>query len=82
MLITLLLLGGLYVVFVLALLAAGAGAVTMAVVLGVVAAAQLLFSERLALRAVGAHITTPDKRPACMPWSSACACSRACLSPR
>ena len=63
MLITLLLLGGLYVVFVLALLAAGAGAVTMAVVLGVVAAAQLLLSERLALRAVGAHITTPEQAP-------------------
>jgi heat shock protein HtpX len=63
MLITLLLLGGLYVVFVLALLAAGAGAVTMAVVLGVVAAAQLLFSDRLALRAVGAQITTPEQAP-------------------
>jgi heat shock protein HtpX len=64
MLITLLLLGGLYVVFVLALLAAGAGAVTMAVVLGAVAAAQLLFSDRLALRAVNARITTPEQAPA------------------
>jgi heat shock protein HtpX len=63
MLITLLLLGGLYVVFVLALLAAGAGAVTIAVVLGAVAAAQLLFSDRLALRAVGAHIATPEQAP-------------------
>ncbi|HEX5192454.1 MAG TPA: zinc metalloprotease HtpX [Solirubrobacteraceae bacterium] len=63
MLITLLLLGGLYLVFVLALMAAGAGAVTMAVVLGAVAAAQLLFSDRLALRAVNARITTPEQAP-------------------
>jgi heat shock protein HtpX len=63
MLITLLLLGSLYVVFVLVLLAAGAGAVTTAVVLGALAAAQLLFSDRLALRAVGAHIVTPEQAP-------------------
>ena len=63
MLITLLLLGALYAVFVLALLAAGTGALTMAVVLGVVAAAQLLFSDRLALLAVSAHVTTPEQAP-------------------
>ncbi len=63
MLITLLLLGGLYVVFVLALLAAGAGVITMAVVLAALAAGQLLLSDRLALRAMGAHVTTPEQAP-------------------
>jgi hypothetical protein len=47
MLVTLFLLGGLYVGFVVVLLAAGAGVITMVIVIAALAAAQLLFSDRL-----------------------------------
>jgi len=63
MLITLFLLGGLYVGFVVVLLAAGAGVIMMVVVVAVLAAAQLLLSDRLALRAMGARVTTPEQAP-------------------
>src|SRR5919197_4356194 len=60
MLLTLFLLGLLYVGFVAVLLAAGAGVVMMVVIVGGLALAQLFFSDRLALRAMGAHLTTPE----------------------
>lgn len=63
MLITLFLLGGLYVGFVVVLLAAGAGVITMVIVIAALAAAQLLFSDRLALRAMSAQVTTPEQAP-------------------
>jgi heat shock protein HtpX len=63
MLITLLLLGGLYVGFVLVLLAAGAGVIAITILLAALAAAQLLLSDRLALRAMGARVTTPEQAP-------------------
>jgi heat shock protein HtpX len=63
MLSTLFLLGLLYVAFVGALLAAGAGAVTMLVVVGAITAAQLIFSDKLALAAIGAKEVSPAQAP-------------------
>jgi heat shock protein HtpX len=60
---TLFLLGLLYVAFVGALLAAGAGAVTMLVVIGGITFAQLFFSDKLALRAMGAKEVSPQEAP-------------------
>jgi heat shock protein HtpX len=63
MLATLFLLGLLYVAFVGALIAAGAGAITLVVVIGALTAAQLFFSDKLALAAMGAKEVSPADAP-------------------
>ncbi len=63
MLLTMFLLGLLYVAFVLALLAAGTGPVVMLVVVGGLALAQLFLSDKLALAAMGAREVTPQEAP-------------------
>jgi heat shock protein HtpX len=63
MLLTMLLLGLLYVGFVAVLVWAGVGAIVMLVVVGGLALAQLFLSERLALRAMGARIASPGDAP-------------------
>jgi heat shock protein HtpX len=63
MLLTLFLLGLLYVVFVAALLAAGAGAVVLVLVIGGLLAAQFFLSDKLALRAMGAREVSPQQAP-------------------
>jgi heat shock protein HtpX len=63
MLLTLFLLGALYVVFIAVLLSAGAGVGIMLVVIGGLSLAQLLFSDKLALSAMGAKIVTPEQAP-------------------
>src|ERR671910_798869 len=63
MLLTLFLLGLLYVVFIVALIAAGAGVVTIVVVMGALSAAQLFFSDKLALSAMGAKQVSPEEAP-------------------
>jgi heat shock protein HtpX len=63
MLVTLFLLGLLYVGFVGVLLAAGAGAVTTVVVIGALTLAQLFLSDKLALRAMGAKEVSPEEAP-------------------
>jgi heat shock protein HtpX len=63
MLVTLFLLGLLYVVFVGVLLAAGAGVVTLVVVIGALTLAQLFLSDKLALRAMGAKEVSPEEAP-------------------
>jgi heat shock protein HtpX len=63
MLLTLFLLGALYVGFGAALFAAGAGAAIMVVVLGGLLVAQLFLSDKLALRAMGAKEVSPDQAP-------------------
>ena len=63
MLLTMFLLGLLYVVLVVALLAAGAGMTTMLVVVAGLALAQLTLSDRLALRAIGAREVSPADAP-------------------
>src|SRR5690349_24218047 len=63
MLLTMFLLGALYVVFVAVLLAAGAGVVTMVVIIGALSLAQLFFSDKLALAAMGAKVVTPEQAP-------------------
>src|SRR4051812_39130468 len=63
MLITLFLLGLLYVAFVGALFAAGASAVTILVFAGALSLAQLFFSDKLALRAAGAKEVSPEEAP-------------------
>ena len=63
MLLTLFLLGALYVVFAGILLAAGAGIGIMVVVLAGLSLAQLLFSDKLALASMGAKIVSPAEAP-------------------
>src|SRR4051794_21976962 len=63
MLITLFLLGLLYVAFVGALFVAGAQAVTILLVAGALALGQLFFSVRLALAAMGAKEVSPEEAP-------------------
>jgi heat shock protein HtpX len=60
---TLFLLGLLYVAFVGVLFAVGASAVTMVVVIGAITAAQLFFSDKLALAAMGAKEVSPAEAP-------------------
>ncbi len=62
-LLTLFLLGALYVGFGAALFAAGASAVIMVVVLGGLLVAQLFLSDKLALRAMGAKEVSPEQAP-------------------
>jgi heat shock protein HtpX len=63
MLLTMFLLGLLYVAFVGVLLAAGAGAVTMVIVIGALTLGQLFLSDKLALRAMGAKVVSPEEAP-------------------
>jgi heat shock protein HtpX len=63
MLLTLFLLGGLYVVFVGVLFAAGAGVGVMVVVLGALLVAQLFLSDKIGLAAMGAKEVSPEEAP-------------------
>ena len=63
MLLTLFLLGLLYVVFIGVLIAAGAGVITIVVVMGALSFAQLFFSDKLALSAMGAKQVSPEEAP-------------------
>jgi heat shock protein HtpX len=63
MLLTLFLLGALYVVFVGVLFAAGIHALVIVVIAGGLAAAQLFTSDKLALHAMGAREVTPQEAP-------------------
>jgi heat shock protein HtpX len=63
MLVTLFLLGLLYVAFVAALAAAGAGAITLVVVVGLLTLAQLFLSDKLGLAAMGAKEVSPEEAP-------------------
>src|SRR5688500_7670911 len=63
MLVTLFLLGLLYVGFVVALATAGAGVITMVVVIGALTLGQLFLSDKLGLRAMGAKEVSPQEAP-------------------
>jgi heat shock protein HtpX len=63
MLVTMFLLGAVYVVFMAALLAAGAGAITIVVFAGAMFLFQIFASDKLALRAMGAHEVSPAEAP-------------------
>jgi heat shock protein HtpX len=63
MALTLFLLGALYVVLIVALLAAGTGAIFVAVIAGGLLLAQFFVSDKLALHAMGAREVTPDEAP-------------------
>ncbi len=63
MLLTMFLLGALYVGFAYALFTAGASAIIMVVVLGGLLVGQLFFSDKLALRAMGAKVVSPQEAP-------------------
>jgi heat shock protein HtpX len=63
MLLTMFLLGLLYVVFIAVLLSAGAGLITVVVVMGALSAAQLFLSDKLALSAMGAKEVSPQEAP-------------------
>jgi heat shock protein HtpX len=62
-LLTLFLLGLLYTAFIVVLLQAGAGLVTVVVVMGALSFAQLFFSDKLALSAMGAKEVSPQEAP-------------------
>jgi heat shock protein HtpX len=57
------LLGLLYVVFIVVLLTAGAGLITVVVVMGALSLAQLFLSDKLALSAMGAKEVSPQEAP-------------------
>jgi heat shock protein HtpX len=63
MVVTLFLLGLLYVALVGALLAAGTGLILIVVIIGALSFAQLFFSDRLALAAMGAKEVSPEEAP-------------------
>ena len=64
MLLTIFLLGVLYVAFIAVLLSAGAGVGIMVVVIGGLLAAQFFFSDKLGLAAMGAKEVSPEEAPA------------------
>jgi len=63
MTLTMFLLGLVYVVLIVALIASGANGVTIAIIAGGLAAFQLFGSDKLALRAMGARQVTPAEAP-------------------
>ena len=63
MLLTLFLLGLLYVAFIAVLVSAGANAVLILIVVGGLSLAQLFFSDKLALSAIGAKEVSPQQAP-------------------
>jgi heat shock protein HtpX len=63
MAVTLFLLGALYVVLVVALLAAGANGGLVAIIAGGLALLNLFASDKLALAAMGARVVTPEQAP-------------------
>src|SRR3712207_4967137 len=63
MLLTIFLLGAVYVVLIGALFSAGAGAVTIAVVAGGLFLFQLFAADKIGLRAMGAHEVSPQQAP-------------------
>ncbi len=63
MLVTMFLLGLLYVALVVALLSAGAGLIVMVVVIAGLTFGQLFLSDKLALRAMGAKEVSPEEAP-------------------
>ena len=63
MLITLFLLGLLYVAFAAVLFSAGAGVGVMVVVIGALSLSQLFLSDKLALRSMGAKEVSPEEAP-------------------
>jgi heat shock protein HtpX len=63
MTVTLFLLGALYVVLVVALLGAGLGGGTVAIIAGGLALLNIFASDKLALAAMGARVVTPEQAP-------------------
>ena len=63
MLLTLFLLGLVYVVFMGVLFAAGTGVVLMVVIAGALLSFQFFASDKLALRAMGGHVVSPQEAP-------------------
>jgi heat shock protein HtpX len=63
MVVTLFLLGALYVALVVALLGSGVNGVTVAIIAGGLAALNLFASDKLALAAMGARVVTPEQAP-------------------
>jgi heat shock protein HtpX len=63
MTVTMFLLGLVYVVLIVALLAVGANGITVAIIAGGLAALNLFASDKLALAAMGARVVTPQEAP-------------------
>jgi heat shock protein HtpX len=60
---TLLLLGAIYVVLIVVLLAVGASGIMVAIIAGGLAALNLFASDKLALAAMGARVVSPQEAP-------------------
>src|ERR671931_2582879 len=67
MTVTMFLLGLVYVVFIVALLAANVNGITVAIIAGGLAALNLFASDKLALAAMGARVVTPQEAPQLQP---------------
>src|SRR5688572_33325399 len=63
MTVTLFLLGAIYVVLVVAMLAVGVNGITVAIIAGGLAALNLFASDKLALSAMGARVVSPQEAP-------------------
>src|SRR6516162_284396 len=63
MLLTIFLLGLVYAVLIAVLVAAGAGAVTIAVIAAALFAVQFFTSDKIALASMGAHEVSPQEAP-------------------
>src|ERR687895_251537 len=63
MTVTLFLLGAIYVVLIVAMLAVGANGITVAIIAGGLAALNLFASDKLALAAMGARVVSPQQAP-------------------
>ncbi len=63
MLVTMFLLGLIYVVLIAVLIAAGAGAITIAVIAGLLFLVQFFTSDKIALASMGAQEVTPEQAP-------------------
>ncbi len=63
MLLTMFLLGLVYVILIAVLIAAGAGAITVAVIAGVLFLVQYFTSDKIALLSMGAQEVTPEQYP-------------------
>ena len=63
MTVTMFLLGLVYVVLIVAMLAVGANGITVAIIAGGLAALNLFASDKLALAAMGARVVSPQEAP-------------------
>ena len=80
MVLTMFLLGLVYVVLIGALVAAGAAAVAIVPIALVFLSLQLFTSDKIAMATLGVKEVTPSRSPSCTGSSNGCACRPTCPS--